>query len=197
MGIQVFRRSSVLVAVVLAVSGCSSTAAPTPTQRANLEGYTVPPLPSTGTFRPWTDGATAVTYDQSVVPSGSTATLTVVPGPHGVEVHLAAAGMVPGRSYGAHLHTGVCTAVPAAAGPHYQHIPDPAADAYHPSTDPAYANPGNEVWLDFTAGATGTAIATATESWTFDAMHPPRSLVIHAAMGMGGARAACLTLTHP
>jgi Cu-Zn family superoxide dismutase len=113
--------------------------------------------------------------------------------------------MVPRRAYGAHLHTGVCTAVPEAAGPHYQHIPDPSADALHPSVDPAYANPGNEVWLDFTAGVSGTAIATAAESWTFDEMHPPRSLVIHAepthsAMGTAGTagpRAACLTLTQP
>jgi Cu-Zn family superoxide dismutase len=99
----------------------------------------------------------------------------------------------------------VCTTDPRAAGPHYQHIPDPEANADHPSVNPAYANPGNEIWLDFTAGVSGTAIATAAESWTFDAMHPPRSLVIHAeathsamgAAGTAGARAACLTLAQP
>jgi Cu-Zn family superoxide dismutase len=207
MRIQVLRRASVLAAAVL-LAGCSSAAGPTPVQHANLEGYTVPPLPSMttrGTFLPPPEGTTAITYDPAVVPAGATATLTTGPDGHGTQVRLSVTGMAPRRTYGAHLHTGVCTADPRAAGPHYQHIPDPGANADHPSVNPAYANPGNEIWLDFTAGVSGTAIATAAESWTFDAMHPPRSLVIHAeathtAMGTAGTagpRAACLTLAQP
>jgi superoxide dismutase, Cu-Zn family len=208
MGIRSVHRATTLTAAVLLASGCASTAAPTPVQRAHLEGYTVPPRPAlvtAGTFRPWSDGATAVTYDPAVVPAGATATVTVTPGDDGTRVRLAVSGMAPRRSYGAHLHTGVCTAEPSAAGPHYQHIPDPEANAGHPSVNPAYANPANEVWLDFRTGVSGTAIATAAESWTFDEMHPPRSLVIHAGpthttmgtAGTAGPRAACLTLTQP
>ena len=109
----------------------------------------------------------------------------------------------PRRAYGAHLHTRPCTATPADAGPHYQHSPDPKAAASPPSVDPAYANPRNEVWLDFTADAAGAAAATAHQDWTFDQAEPPRSLIVHAEQtstaagkaGMAGPRVACLTLS--
>jgi Cu-Zn family superoxide dismutase len=109
---------------------------------------------------------------------------------------------VPRRAYGAHLHTRPCTATPADAGPHYQHSPDPKAAASPPSVDPAYANPRNEIWLDFTADAAGAATVTARQDWTFDEVEPPRSMIVHAERtrtaagqaGMAGPRVACLTL---
>jgi Cu-Zn family superoxide dismutase len=151
-----------------------------------------------GTFLPYAAGVTAITYDPKVVPAGSVATLTLTRLPAGLAVRLAVTGMIPRRAYGAHLHTATCTAVPDHAGPHYQHVHDPK----HPSVDPDYANPDNEVWLDFTADAKGAATVTATQRWTLDPASPPRSLVVHAEptrtqsgmAGMAGPRAACLSL---
>ena len=161
----------------------------------------IPGPVSSGTFRPWTEGATAVTYDTSAVPEGATAEVTVTSTATGVKVHVAGTGLVPGRAYGAHLHANPCTADPAEAGPHYQQVIDPKADATHPSVDPAFANPENEVWLDFTADAKGAGHAVAEQKWKFDENRPPWSLVLHAQhthtdegeAGTAGARLACLT----
>jgi Cu-Zn family superoxide dismutase len=155
-------------------------------------------LSARGTFMPYTPGATAITYDTSVVPPGATAKVVTTKTTHGVRVRLSVTGMIPRRGYGAHLHTMPCESTPDAAGSHYQHLADPSK----PSVDPSFANPMNEVWLDFTTGTTGAATVTSTEAWSFDAKHPPRSLVIHAQVtstqpgtaGTAGPRVACLTL---
>ena len=151
-----------------------------------------------GTFLPYSAGSTAITYDTAVVPPGATARLAIARSAGSVTVRLAVTGLIPRRAYGAHLHTGTCAALPDAAGPHYQHDADPTK----PSVDPSYANPENEVWLDFTADSTGRAVATSAERWTFDEQRPPRSLILHAQLtrtkkgvaGMAGPRVACLTL---
>jgi Cu-Zn family superoxide dismutase len=155
-----------------------------------------------GTFLPFPQSARAITYDPKVVPPGATAQVSIARTASGTTVRLTAAGLVPRRAYGAHLHTRACTATPADAGPHYQHSPDPGAAASPPSVDPAYANPRNEVWLDFTADGTGAAAVTTSQNWTFDEVEPPRSLIVHAehtrtaagTAGMAGPRVACLTL---
>jgi Cu-Zn family superoxide dismutase len=157
---------------------------------------------SSGTFLPFPQSARAVTYDPKVVPPGATAEVGIARTASGTTVRLTAAGLVPRRAYGAHLHTRPCTATPADAGPHYQHSPDPMAAASPPSVDPAYANPRNEVWLDFTADAAGAATVVSKPDWTFDEIEPPRSLIVHAEhtrtaagkAGMAGPRVACLTL---
>lgn len=161
-----------------------------------------PPPVTEGTFKTWRDEARAVTYDTAVVPAGARATVTIIQNHAGVRVSLLATGLRPGRPYGAHLHTSPCQKDPAAAGPHYQSRPDPAAGPGKPSTDPAYANPRNEVWLDFIADRNGVGRAVSAQDWTFAAGRPPRSLVLHAehthtmpgAAGTAGARLACLTL---
>jgi len=146
-----------------------------------------PSLVASGTFLPFRPGSTAITYDPVVVPPGARARVAVTETTHGTVVRLTAAGFIPRRAYGAHLHTRPCTAVPDEAGPHYQH-----------RHDPSYANPRNEVWLDFTADATGAGTAVSELDWTFGPADPPRSLVIHAeptsATGKAGPRVACLTL---
>jgi Cu-Zn family superoxide dismutase len=155
-----------------------------------------------GTFLPFPQSARAVTYDPKVVPPGATAQVSIARTARGTTVRLTAGGLVPRRAYGAHLHTRPCTATPADAGPHYQHSPDPRAAASPPSVDPAYANPRNEIWLDFTADAAGAATVTAQQDWTFDEVEPPRSMIVHAEhtrtaagkAGMAGPRVACLTL---
>jgi Cu-Zn family superoxide dismutase len=91
-----------------------------------------------------------------------------------------------------------CTADPEEAGPHYQNHQDPVV----PSTNPIYANPDNEIWLDFTADASGNATSIASHGWDFSPARAPRSLVLHAEhthtaageAGKAGARVACLTL---
>ena len=167
-----------------------STAAPTGTPDGD-------PSTAYGTFLPYTPQATAITYDPTVVPAGATADVVITMTGAGVAVTLTVTGMVPRRAYGAHLHTAPCAAAPEQAGPHYQHSRDPRA----PSVDPSYANPRNEVWLDFTADASGRAKAVATQAWGFGAA-VPRSLVIHTRQtqtapgtaGTAGPRAACLTV---
>ncbi|HWS38324.1 MAG TPA: superoxide dismutase [Actinoplanes sp.] len=154
-----------------------------------------------GTFQPWRSGSTAVTYDQAKVPAGARARVVLEHTPAGVRVILLATGLQPGHPYGAHLHTGRCGANPADAGPHYQHRPDPAAAPGKPSVDPAYANPRNEIWLDFVPDRNGVGRATTAQEWAFDEARPPWSLVLHAehthtgagVAGTAGARLACLT----
>ncbi|MFI7543365.1 superoxide dismutase [Actinoplanes sp. NPDC049599] len=179
------------------VSGAPSpqrpSSAPTPGAAAPLAEGTV-----SGTFLPFPQSARAVTYDPQVVPPGATALVDIARTARGTTVRLTARGLVPRRAYGAHLHTRPCTSIPDDAGPHYQHSADPRK----PSVDPAYANPRNEVWLDFTADAAGAATVTARLDWTFDEVEPPRSLIVHAEhtrtaagkAGMAGPRVACLTL---
>ncbi|MFF1447187.1 hypothetical protein ACFVYF_03305 [Streptomyces sp. NPDC058274] len=59
--------------------------------------------------------------------------------------------MKPEHTYGVHVHQKPCGANLADAGGPYQHRKDPV----QPSTDPEHANPGNEIWLDFTADRRG------------------------------------------
>ncbi|MCA2212218.1 hypothetical protein [Jidongwangia harbinensis] len=181
-----------------------STDAPGEPGTLGADNIRVPESPDgavTGTFLPYTPGAAAVTYDPAAVPPGATAQVHIRPAGTGITVRLTAAGMVPRRAYGAHLHRRPCSAAPDAAGPHYQHRPDPKAAASPPSVDADYANPRNEVWLDFTADAAGAATVTAAHP-AFDRATAPRSLVLHGSLtrtadgeaGTAGPRVACLTL---
>jgi len=184
------------------VSGAPSPALPS--SAPSPGGLAAPLVEGTvsGTFLPFPQSARAVAYDPKVVPPGATAQLTISRTATGTTVRLTAGGLVPRRAYGAHLHTRPCTATPEDAGPHYQHSPDPKAAASPPSVDPAYANPRNEVWLDFTADARGGASVTARQDWIFDEVEPARSLIVHAEhtrtaagkAGTAGPRVACLTL---
>ena len=110
---------------------------------------------------------------------------------------LAVRGLAANQMFGAHVHQNACGESPEAAGPHYQHRTDPR----QPSVDPAYANASNEIWLDFTTDAAGSAHSESTVAWTFDD-RPHRSVVIHAEhtntaaghAGTAGARLACINL---
>jgi Cu-Zn family superoxide dismutase len=191
------RPSALVIAAALLLAGCGGTTG-TPAVReavVSTAPRTVPADTVRGIFLPFSPGATAITYDPPVVPAGSAAELTLDRRPDGLAVRLAVTGMVPRRAYGAHLHTSLCTAVPAQSGPHYQHVQGPPGD-------PRYANVQNEVWLDFTADGRGAAVVAVKKLWTLDPERPPRSLVLHAAPtpargGMAGTpapRAACLSL---
>lgn len=153
---------------------------------------------TSGTFAPYADGVAAVTYDEAVVPAGATATLAISEDGSRTTVDLVVTRFRPDRAYGAHLHRSPCGSTGDAAGPHHQHALDPST----PSTDPSFANPTNEVWLDFSTDESGAGEAEASQPWVFGPDRP-RSLVIHARAtrtgpgeaGTAGARVGCLTLS--
>jgi Cu-Zn family superoxide dismutase len=136
-------------------------------------------------------------YDKALVPDG--AKVFVAENVHDglTTVVLDVRGLVPNHAYGAHAHAKPCGAKPEDAGAHYQHNADPVK----PSVNPAFANPMNEIWLDFTTDAKGNATKASTVDWSFGAA-PASSVVIHAEptktvpgqAGMAGARAACVSI---
>jgi Cu-Zn family superoxide dismutase len=146
----------------------------------------------------------AVTYNPQVAPTGAHLSVAVsADGDGGTTVTLDAQGLLPDRGYAAHAHVKPCGPSGADAGPHFQNTADPAATAEKPSTDPEYANPENEVWLDLHTDADGDGHAEADVPFAFAENRSPRSVVIHEAemtatdaghAGTAGGRAACITL---
>ncbi len=106
-------------------------------------------------------------------------------------------GLLPNHEYGAHAHQKACGALATDAGAHFQHVIDPV----QPSVDPAYANPRNEIWLDFTTDTRGNGWARSTVRWQFDSRRAG-SVVIHdhhtatdpGSAGTAGPRYGCLTV---
>ncbi|UNO42322.1 superoxide dismutase family protein [Streptomyces sp. MST-110588] len=196
-----------VTAVLTASLAAVSATAPTTAARCPdvVVGARFVPAPGSG------PDTKALTYDPKLVPAGSR--VAVVERRHkngkddknagkggkggGTTVVLRLKGLVPDRTYGAHVHTKPCGPQPADSGPHYQNVPDPV----QPSTDPAYANPRNEVWLDFTTDEDGDGGAVARVDWHFRAGQA-RSVVVHehatetepGHAGMAGARLACVNV---
>ncbi|GAA4804522.1 superoxide dismutase family protein [Tomitella cavernea] len=188
-------------AVVVAIAAAAATAACGSDAAAPPPADAAPPAShvTTGVFLVPEIASNAVTYDPAKVPPNSTATVTE--SVHGSQtvVTLNVTGLQPATEYGVHATTEPCGKQPGSAGARYQNRPDPAASPGNPSTDPAYANTSNELWLDFTTTSAGTAYGTRTLGWTFRPGEA-RSLVIldhltstgsHDA-GDAGARLACL-----
>ncbi|MBB5896218.1 superoxide dismutase family protein [Kutzneria kofuensis] len=153
---------------------------------------------TTADFEPYRPDAKAVTYNPDLVAVGSTATVRSMPTPDGkTMVLLYVEGLVADHQYGAHVHQKSCGAKAEDAGPHYQNVPDPV----QPSVDPAYANPQNEIWLDFTTDRHGNALVNSFVNWQFTDRHAG-SVVIHAEQthtdaghaGTAGDRLACVTV---
>ncbi|MFD9888334.1 superoxide dismutase [Amycolatopsis sp. NPDC059027] len=150
-----------------------------------------------GTFAPYTPGATAVTYQPDLVPVGAKATVYGFTKSR-TKTALVVKGLVPNREYGSHAHAKPCGAAPADSGPHHQHVPDPV----QPSVDPEYANPENEIWLDFTTDEDGIAYVMSTVDWGFTGDKRAHSVIIHEThthtepgkAGTAGARLACLNV---
>lgn len=149
--------------------------------------------------------AKAITYNPSLAPPGAAVTAFVVPSSNGsTTVTLTVSGLLPNRDYAVHAHVNACGATGEAAGPHFQNHEDPAATPQSPSTNPEYANPQNEIWLDVHTDATGAGTATTTVPFVLPDNRVPGSIVIHEAehtatapgqAGQAGARIACLTLS--
>lgn len=169
-----------------------TTTAALPPMAPGEEGY-VFQTPGPGTTEK------AFTYNVAGVPVGASVDVESHVDNGRTTVTLNARGLPPNRDFGIHVHTRPCGPQPADSGPHYQNTVDPAATAQAPSTDPAYANPGNEVWLDTTTDANGDAHATSTVDWVFRE-HEANSVVLHAhhtmtgpgQAGTAGDRLACI-----
>jgi Cu-Zn family superoxide dismutase len=140
-----------------------------------------------------------IRYGASALPVGATARVQAVYNAAGDSIiTLQVRGLQPNHEYGAHAHKFACGATdPLAAGGHFQHVPGPA-------DDPAYANPRNEIWLDFTTDAEGNASAQTKVPWQFSPERRAGSVIIHAEhthtggpdgpAGTAGARLGCLTV---
>ncbi|ONI70867.1 superoxide dismutase [Actinosynnema sp. ALI-1.44] len=146
-------------------------------------------------IEPYKPGTSGVTYNEKLAPAGATLSVLAVSAPQGSTVLLTTRGLLPGREYGAHVHVKPCGPAPADSGPHFQDKKDPV----QPSVDPAYANPRNEIWLDFTTDQAGVGFAVARVPWGFGDREAS-SLVVHEThthtepghAGTAGARLACL-----
>ena len=144
------------------------------------------------------DAATdAFTYDPALIAPGAAVVVVATPVRRSTKTLLSVYGLVPNRTYGAHAHQSPCGALPTDAGAHHQHVVDPN----QPSVDPAYANPENEIWLDFTTDDRGRAVVGALVPWRF-ADRRAGSVVIHAQRtatepgkaGTAGPRVGCATV---
>ncbi|MFV2198074.1 superoxide dismutase family protein [Nocardiopsis sp. LOL_012] len=161
---------------------------------------TASPSVTVSTFMPVGETESTFTYDETAVPAGATSDIQVRVEDGQTFVQFTGTGLEPDREFGAHVHTDPCGEAPADAGPHYQNEQDPAATADEPSSDPAYANPENEVWLDFTTDGTGNVVADSTVDWEFREGEA-NSLVLHehhtktgeGEAGKAGDRLACVT----
>ncbi|MBB6173966.1 Cu-Zn family superoxide dismutase [Nocardiopsis mwathae] len=159
------------------------------------------PIQVSGSWEPYAADATAVTYDEAV-PEGGTVDVDIrSEGPEGTRVTLKATGLEPDRDYGAHVHTRPCGEEPGDSGPHYQDEVDPAATDEEPSTDPAFANPDNEFWLDFTTDDEGAGEATATVDFRVRpgeansvVIHEEHTKTEHGEAGTAGDRLGCVNV---
>ncbi|MEO8106817.1 MAG: superoxide dismutase [Actinomycetes bacterium] len=147
-----------------------------------------------------TDGSGgAWTYNDDMLPAGARLSVHVAyPGDGMSVVTLTVKGVRANREYGAHAHKAACTSNGADALGHFQYLANP--DLLNP-TDPTYANPTNEIWLDLQTNSAGNATSKAVVPWQPDVTRP-MSVVIHEMhtgtgpgdAGTAGARLACMTV---
>jgi Cu-Zn family superoxide dismutase len=213
------RRLTVLAAAAVLTAGCGSggqaPAAPAPPASAAPSAAapseaTVSATDTDDASTPTAEGAlapadratNAFTYNPALAPEGADVTVDVEPSGGSTEVTLDVEGLLPDRGYAAHAHVNPCGPTGDVAGPHFQNQADPAAAPGKPSTDPAFANPQNEIWLDLRTDGDGDGQATATVPFTFSG-RAPASVVIHEAettattpgqAGSAGARLACINV---
>lgn len=137
-----------------------------------------------------------LTVYTALAPAGATAKVhSVETGDGRTLVTLHVRGLQPHTEYGAHAHVYPCGMTGAAAGPHFQYRQGGL-------TDPAFANPQNEIWLDLTTNAAGNGHAKAVVDWQFTATRRAQSVIIHerhtstgtGVAGTAGQRVACLSV---
>jgi Cu-Zn family superoxide dismutase len=144
----------------------------------------------------------AVTYNPALAPDGARLAVTITQADGLTTATFDASGLLPDRGYAVHMHAKACGATGEAAGPHFQHRMDPAATSQQPSSNPDYANPTNEIWLDLHTDAHGAGNSITRVPFVFTD-RVPASVVVHekpvtetvpGQAGKAGARVACLTL---
>nr|WP_271210780.1 superoxide dismutase family protein [Rhodococcus wratislaviensis]GLK36298.1 hypothetical protein GCM10017611_31550 [Rhodococcus wratislaviensis] len=203
-------RHAALIAGVCATAlatGCGSddssektTVQTAPASSETTPGVSLPGTAGEGFQLPGEIGEdNAFTYDAAAVPVGSAVTVDSEKENGSTTVTFNATGLAPGRDFGVHVHTRRCGPAPSDSGPHYQNNVDPAATPESPSTDPAYANPQNEIWLDVTTDQNGAAQASTNVDWEFRAdeaksvvLHAQRTMTGPGQAGMAGDRLACI-----
>ena len=197
-----------LVVVVIAVGslGCSAVhqVATPPSSALTSTGHRVAAAEWTGNGVLAAPGqsSNAVTYNPALAPDGARLAVTITQADGVTTATFDASGLLPDRGYAVHLHTKACGSTGEAAGPHFQHLVDPAATPQQPSSNPDYANPTNEIWLDLHTDAYGAGSSTTQVPFVFTD-RAPASVVVHekpvtetvpGQAGKAGARVACLTL---
>ena len=155
-----------------------------------------------GVLAPPDRATTAFTYNPALAPEGARIEVKSEGRGGSTEIRLDVDGLLPNRGYAAHAHVNACGPTGDAAGPHFQNQVDPAAAPGKPSTDPAYANPQNEIWLDLRTDGNGDGESRAEVPFVFSG-RVPASVIIHEAeatgtapgqAGSAGARLACITV---
>jgi Cu-Zn family superoxide dismutase len=193
--------------MVFTPMACADQESKTPAATSAGQERSKPPvLAGSDTLVEPTREAEAVTYNPALAPAGAAILAAVTPAGYGsprTVATLSVAGLLPNRGYAVHAHTNACGTTGEDTGPHYQNRIDPAATPQAPSTNPEYANPHNEIWLDLRTDADGSASIRTTVPFSFTD-RTPGSIVVHEAettatapgqAGHAGARIACLTLT--
>ena len=142
----------------------------------------------------------AITYNPALAPFGAALTAAVVPTSEGSTAEFTVLGLLPNRSYAVYAYTKPCGVTADAAGARFQYHPDPATSAQALSTNPEYANPENEIWLDVRTDTAGAGTSHTTVPFVLTD-RVPRSMVVHdkpiepGQAGTKASRIACLTLS--
>jgi superoxide dismutase, Cu-Zn family len=143
----------------------------------------------------------AITYNPALVPVGGQMKATLDPSGNSTVADFSVSGLMPNRGYSVVAHVNTCGGVPGGEGPHFQNRIDPAAKSGTPSTNPEYANPTNEIWLDVRTDSSGSGTSHVTVPFVFTD-RGPGSIVVHNeqqttanSAAQTNDRVACLTLT--
>lgn len=193
----------VLTPIACSAQSSSGSSTPTATETGpGTSGGTRAELSGEGTLTAPDQTSNAYTYDPAMAPLGAVLRITLAASGESTEATLAVSGLLPNRGYAVHLHNNSCGPTGDAAGPHFQYQVDPAATPEKPSTDPEFANPRNEVWLDVRTDAIGSGMSSTEVPFVLTD-RVPASVVVHEQMvtstepgqaGKAGNRLACLTL---
>ena len=186
-GARLGARPPVVVATAVLAAGCASgqPAAPASPTPAAPPSATAPVAAATtsgggggteaeGVLAPPDRATTAFTYNPALAPEGATIEVESEGRGGSTEIRLDVDGLLPNRGYAAHAHVNACGPTGDAAGPHFQNQVDPAAAPGKPSTDPAYANPQNEIWLDLRTDGDGDGESRAEVPFVFTGRAPRR-----------------------
>jgi superoxide dismutase, Cu-Zn family len=146
----------------------------------------------------------AITYDPDLAPIGAAMTATIRPSSDkSTTAEFTVSGLLPHQGYAVYAHTNACGADPEAAGPRFQNRRDPAPIPHAPSSNPRYADPSNEIWLDVHTDIVGAGTSRTSVPFILTD-RAPGSVVVHELMqtptepghaANAGARIACLTLS--